>query len=95
MKRIALMIAIVTITIYLFTCNSCGNAVHTIHFETNAPNVIITDIVVTDEAILTELPEPYRDGYVFDGWYVDPNLQIPYELNEKIRSSFTLYAKWD
>ena len=40
-----------------------------------------------------EVEEPVRDGYLFDGWYCDPECQIPYEKWE-IYSDTTFYAKW-
>ena len=88
------MIAIVTIAISLFTCTSCGTPVYTVHFETGTSDVVVADIDVNDGKILDEPTKPYRDGYTFEGWYVDSELKIPYDFNKPIKSSFTLYAKW-
>lgn len=39
------------------------------------------------------LPELKRDGYVFDGWYLDENFQKKYTLTW-LQNDLTLYAKW-
>ena len=37
---------------------------------------------------------PTKDGFTFDGWYSDKNLTVPYDFNESVTKSLTLYAKW-
>lgn len=38
---------------------------------------------------------PTRDGgYVFDGWYLDPECTIPGQADVYLKEDFTLYAKW-
>ena len=37
---------------------------------------------------------PTKGGFTFDGWYSDKNLTVPYDFNESVTKSFTLYAKW-
>lgn len=44
---------------------------------------------------LLELPDdPMRQGYVFDGWYLDENYQIPAEENTEVQQDMNLYAHW-
>ena len=45
---------------------------------------------------LIEAPEPpTREGFVFDGWYLDPGAAIPCVLEEDtVTESITLYAGW-
>lgn len=45
---------------------------------------------------LIEAPEPpTREGFVFDGWYLDPGAAIPWDLEEDtVTESITLYAGW-
>lgn len=39
--------------------------------------------------------EPVRVGYVFDGWYTDPNFKNPWDfLKDKTDKEITIYAKW-
>ena len=42
-----------------------------------------------------DLPTPVREGYTFDGWYLDSKLTDPVEGDVKVnRSTVTLYAAW-
>ena len=39
--------------------------------------------------------EPTRVGYVFDGWYTDPDFKKPWDfLRDKTDKEITIYAKW-
>ncbi len=44
--------------------------------------------------LIIEPTDPTKDGYVFDGWYEDQALTIPFDFNEVIISDVTLFAKW-
>ncbi|MBR2344105.1 MAG: trypsin-like peptidase domain-containing protein [Clostridia bacterium] len=37
---------------------------------------------------------PVREGYVFDGWYLDSELTRPYDAGKRLTSSLVLYASW-
>ena len=43
-----------------------------------------------------ELEEPYKEGYIFEGWYLDFNYsgEKITEVNGSIKKDITLYAKW-
>lgn len=43
-----------------------------------------------------EVPEtPTREGFEFDGWYLDPGTTMPWNLEEDtVTESMTLYAGW-
>ncbi len=64
-----------------------------ISFESNGGDEH-EDIVVTPSKDVT-LPTPVRDGYIFDGWYLDEELTVPYDPETKVTQSITLYAKWN
>lgn len=52
--------------------------------------------VITDEAY-GELPVPTREGYIFDGWYLDDEcIEYPVTENSIVTAThdFALYAKW-
>ena len=40
------------------------------------------------------VPDPYREGYVFDGWYTDKNKSNYYIYGTPVTSDITLYAGW-
>ena len=64
-----------------------------IKFNTNGGNPIENIEVATGDMLI--LPsDPIRDGYTFDGWYLDKDLTKEY-VASNVNSSFTLYAKWN
>ncbi|HEY8419278.1 MAG TPA: InlB B-repeat-containing protein [Clostridia bacterium] len=52
-------------------------------------------IVISKEQII-ELPQPQKDGYIFEGWFLDRQFQNPFYLADlkKINKTVTLYPKW-
>ncbi len=69
-----------------------GIPTYTVKFNTNGG--IIVDSAKVMRGKVLEAPVTSRDGYVFDGWYEDSALTIPFDFNTPITKSFTLYAKW-
>ena len=44
---------------------------------------------------ITPPGEPTREGFVFDGWYLDPEGTLPWDVGEDVvTETMTLYAKW-
>ncbi|MCD7948601.1 MAG: InlB B-repeat-containing protein [Oscillospiraceae bacterium] len=41
-----------------------------------------------------ELETPVRDGYTFDGWYLDAECTVPFVAGMTFTEAQTLYAKW-
>jgi raffinose/stachyose/melibiose transport system substrate-binding protein len=41
-----------------------------------------------------DIPEPEKAGHVFDGWYVDEDLTVSFDLEVMPEENMTLYAKW-
>jgi uncharacterized repeat protein (TIGR02543 family) len=39
-------------------------------------------------------PDPTREGYTFDGWYIDPELTDVYDFDTSVIIGIVLYAKW-
>ena len=63
-------------------------------FEENGGTTISNQTVVSGE--LVERPTaPTRKGFVFAGWYSDPNLYNRYDFSRPVTSNFSLYAKWE
>ena len=58
-----------------------------------------TDVVPQNQMYgeLLEVPEsPTREGYEFDGWYIDPACEEPWnEAEDIIENDITLYAGWE
>lgn len=41
------------------------------------------------------LPEPKKDGYVFAGWYTDPEFTTPLDTTKNLTENTTVYAKFE
>ncbi|WP_025724459.1 InlB B-repeat-containing protein [Acholeplasma granularum] len=62
-------------------------------FETNGGNSIATQTVL--EGALLQLPQlPTKDGFIFDGWFIDIELNTQFVSSNPITQDLTLYAKW-
>lgn len=68
---------------------------HTVTFDLNyegAPAAQTQNI--EDGATVAEPSEPVRDGYTFDGWYLEAGCVNSYSFAEPVTEDITLYAGW-
>ena len=101
-KRILLVLAILTMAI-LLSCAlvACTKAETqdaqkkeiTISFDTQGGSEI-TPITIRSGESLTLPKTPTKEGYVFDGWYLDSNCIEAYDDSYVVSKNITLYAKW-
>ena len=82
-----------------FLLASCGQQTSfTISFNSNEGTAV--ENMTYQEGVVFIMPEnPVRDGYVFDGWYLDQNIFIEpftpsYLLENDALNDIVLYAKW-
>ncbi len=71
-----------------------SNAGFTIRFDSMGGTMVESQKHMCGELI--EVPvSPTREGYLFDGWYLDQNTMRPWDLEKDIvTESLTLYAGW-
>lgn len=51
--------------------------------------------VLDEPGLVPEPTEPVRNGYVFDGWYADAKLTVPWDFFTSVADEKTvIYAKW-
>ena len=101
-KRIVVVLAILTMALVL-SCAfvACTKAETqdaqkkeiTISFDTQGGSEIAPITIRSGES-LTLPKAPTKDGYVFDGWYLDSNCIEEYEDSYVVSKNITLYAKW-
>lgn len=91
-----LNIIIVVLVVVLIACIAFGvkNGGFRVTFDTQGGTQVEMQKKMYGELIeLTE--SPTREGFIFDGWYLDPGTTIPWNLNEDVvTESMTLYAGW-
>ena len=63
-----------------------------VSFESNC-NLIVDSIMGKAYSKLT-LPTLSRDGYIFEGWYAFPELDVPFDYDYYPTFDTILYAKW-
>ncbi|MFR9503955.1 MAG: InlB B-repeat-containing protein [Rikenellaceae bacterium] len=66
---------------------------YTITFETNG-GTEIAPLYAEYGNTITMPDNPTKEGYSFVGWYNDADLSEAWDVNTKIISNITLYAKW-
>lgn len=37
---------------------------------------------------------PEKDGYIFEGWYVDAEMTTQFDFSQKVKDNISIYAKW-
>ncbi len=63
-------------------------------FEANGGSVIPAKEIQEGQTISSPNP-PIREGYIFEGWYIDALCTRSYVFSTPITSNITLYAKWE
>ena len=73
---------------------------YTIRFNTNC-EAVVSEIKVADNKDIVLPQDPVRDGYKFEGWYLDEELTTPLSLSyvkdnkDNLKSKIIyVYAKW-
>ncbi len=72
---------------------SGGTTSYKVWFEVNG-GAWLDAVTVKKGDTISSLPTPERNGFAFGGWYKDAELTQPFDSNEKITATTTLYAKW-
>jgi len=91
-----LNIIIVALSVLLVACMAFGIAKGGFHvsFDTQGGTAVESQTRMYGELI--EAPEiPAREGFEFDGWYLDPGATMPWDPEtDTVTESITLYAGW-
>lgn len=64
---------------------------HTVHYMDGETEIHAQE--VNDGETTTFMP-PAREGFQFDGWFTDPNLQNSFDASTPITADTILYGKW-
>jgi len=93
MRKLVLILAFLFLTIGIASCGS--QTVIDVTFEENG-GAEVEDIQISLTSTTVDLPTSSRDGYTFDGWYLDEGLTQPFTLAALLTQNgvLVLYAKW-
>lgn len=75
-----------------FMMNS-GSNTKTVSFDTDGGSAVESQYI-PENGKLDRPANPTKSGYVFDGWYLDPDYSEPAEFPLDVTQDITLYAKW-
>lgn len=70
------------------------NNTYTVKFQTNGGNTIEDQIIENGEKI-NRPNDPKKNGYKFEGWFIDAELTTMYNFSNELISDIILYAKWN
>ena len=88
-KVVASMLALSCMSVNLVACDEDGSYTVTLMDGTS-----VIDTLEKDKETHLDVPSALtKDGYDFEGWYVDEALTIPYQPNV-LSANLTLYAKY-
>ena len=62
-------------------------------FDTNGGSTISSSTVKEND-IVAKPADPAKEGFIFDGWYIDSTLTNKMDFSKPITSDTTLYSKW-
>jgi len=83
-------------TTFVAYCKYNNATIYKITFEENGGEEVKDYKGVADQMIEpTEIEDPIREGYTFEGWYADEALTQPYTITTMPSENITLYAKWE
>lgn len=92
----ALNIIIILLAAALVACMAVGvsNGGFVVNFDSQGGTTVESQKYMYGERI--EAPEaPAREGYIFDGWYLDRDGSRPWDMEkDTVTESMTLYAGW-
>lgn len=92
----SLNIIIIVLAVALVACMAIGvsNAGFTVQFDSLGGTTVESQKRMYGELITIPDP-PTREGYLFDGWYLDQNTTRAWDLEKDVvTESVTLYAGW-
>lgn len=64
-----------------------------VNFNTNG-GTLIDPLKVEKGKCIEEPIAPKKDHVLFQGWYIDQELTVPFDFSNPVNSDLTLYAKW-
>ncbi len=71
-----------------------GSGAFTITLDPNGGKVSEKTVKTNSKGVLSELPDPTREGYQFDGWYDAKTGGKKVEVNTSFTKNITLFARW-
>lgn len=86
---LVLSLVAVTIAVTVFLVSNGGFIVN---FNSGGGTVVEPQKLNYGQTVAAQ--NPVREGYTFDGWFLDPDCTVEWDTSAPVTESMTLYAKW-
>ncbi len=90
LTALLLLFFLLSLLVFATSCNGTTKD-YSVNFETNGGVALNAQKI---SGSYTEAPTPEREGYLFDGWFLDSSFTAPIRFPFNVNSDITLYAKW-
>ncbi len=92
MRNFLILISVLFLAFFIYSCTSTGEKLIT--FEENG-GTEVEDVRVSTSSTSINLPESTKEGFTFDGWYLDESLTQSFSITDLLtQTTIKLYAKW-
>ena len=68
--------------------------IYEVSFDTDGGSDVSPAYIYYNDKV-TKPEDPTKEGYTFNGWFIDSAKLIPYDFDDPVTSDLTLYAKFD
>lgn len=92
MRKLKIGILLVVSCLFLTACG-CTKEDYKVTFDSNGGSSVSSQTVEKGETA-KKPTDPTREGYTFDGWFIDINSDDEYSFSTKVTKNITLVAKW-
>src|SRR5690606_38725710 len=93
MKRIVRIIVTIVSILIVTACMDNNQGPYTVIFNSNGGTPIDSQIVEAGDKVTKPSINPTKDGYTFEYWYLDNELEA-YNFELEVHSNLTLNALW-
>lgn len=86
---------LIIILISVFILSSCTKELtnYNVTFDSNG-GTALESITINEDTSLVLPTDPTKEGYTFEGWYYEEDLDTSFNKNDSINEDVTFYAKW-
>ncbi len=94
MKKLRVLLLVCAVALFAGTLAGCNKKRYTVTFDTRGGNEI-SSLSLKEGAEIERPEDPVKELFVFDNWYGDDELTVPFDFTMKMPANdVTVYAGW-
>ena len=93
MKKLRIGVLVLLTSLFLTGCGCSKKEKFIVTFDSNGGTVVEAQMVEEGD-VVTRPDDPTREGYDFEGWYLDLDDEDEYDFDTKVVKNIILEAKW-